>query len=266
MKSLCLSMFVVAALCALSLAQDASSPSPQAPNANQAPAQSTAAGTQPAGSIRIAPGSVIPVELTKTVDAKKAKVGDPVEAKVMQDMKTNTGELIVPKDTKVVGHVTEAQARSKEQKESQMGITFDRATTKDGRDMNLPMSIQAIIGPQTSNPGAANNPNSDNSAGASPTGASGYPGAGGRGTPTGGGSAGASPSNPSAGGGEASGTPRASSTSAINGNTQGVVGIPDLTLSNAGQASTGSVITSEKKNVKLESGTMMLLRVNPSNP
>jgi len=75
---------------------------------------------------------VIPVELTKSIDAKKVKAGDEVVAKVTMDLKTNSGEIVVPKDTKVVGHVTEAQTRSKEQKDSQVGIIFDRAVMKNG--------------------------------------------------------------------------------------------------------------------------------------
>jgi hypothetical protein len=115
-----------------------------------APAQNTApqnGGTEQQGTApRIAPGSVIPVELTKGIDAKKAKTGDEVVAKVTQDMKTTNGEVLVPKDTKVVGRVTEAQPRSKEQKESEIGIAFDHAVMKNGSEMQLPMSIQAIIG------------------------------------------------------------------------------------------------------------------------
>jgi subtilase family serine protease len=50
----------------------------------------------------------------------------------------------------------------------------------------------------------------------------------------------------------------------INGNTQGVIGIPELKLAaNAQNAALGSVMSSGKGNVKLESGTLMLLRVNP---
>jgi len=42
-----------------------------------------------------------------------------------------------------------------------------------------------------------------------------------------------------------------------------VVGISNLTLSPAASPSAqGSVMSSEKNNVKLESGTLMLLRVN----
>ena len=78
------------------------------------PAQTTAqpapaSGTAPATTTpRLAPGSVIPAELTKTVDAKKVKTGDEVVAKVTQDLRNNAGTIIVAKDTKIVGHVTDA--------------------------------------------------------------------------------------------------------------------------------------------------------------
>ena len=48
----------------------------------------------------------------------------------------------------------------------------------------------------------------------------------------------------------------------INGQTQGVVGISNLSLSPNSNAQQGSTLTSDKNNVKLESGTMLLLRVN----
>ena len=118
--------------------------------------QAAAPQNQP-GTPRIAPGSVIPVELTKGIDAKKVKTGDPVEAKVTMDLKTNSGEVLVPKDTKVMGHVTEAQPRSKEQKESQVGIAFDHAVMKSGSNMQLPLSIQAVISPSAMNGGGNNN-------------------------------------------------------------------------------------------------------------
>ena len=49
----------------------------------------------------------------------------------------------------------------------------------------------------------------------------------------------------------------------ITAQTQGVVGISNLTLSPvATNSAEGSIVTSDKNNVKLESGTMMLLRVS----
>jgi hypothetical protein len=196
---------------------------------------------------------VIPVELTKSVDAKKAKTGDEVVAKVTQDMKTSSGDVLVPKDTKVVGHVTEAQARNNEQKESQVGIAFDRAVMKDGSEVQLPMSIQAIIAPPNANPSGGGG--YDQPA-AAPTGNSG----GGR--PSMGQSAPSKAPSPSAGSAPSDAQSGAGAHEPITGNTQGVVGISNLKLSAAPDATQGSVVTSEKNNVKLDRGTLMLLRVN----
>jgi len=254
-----------ALLCAASFAQSA--PSAQNPSAPPAqpeaqPASPSPAPTEPQAAIpRIAPGSVIPVQLTKTIDAKKAKPGDEVVAKVTVDLKTTSGALVVPKDTKVVGHVTEAQARSKEQKESQIGIAFDHAVLRDG-DLSLPMSIQAVIAPPTS----ANNASSpDQSAPAgggsvasSPMGA-GHSGASGSAGQT-------QPSSPvpnAVGTESTNNTPQgASAQPQITGNTQGVVGISNLKLEPPQTTAQGSVLSSDKNNVKLESGTFMLLKVN----
>jgi len=237
------------------MAPQATQPAPaaQAP-ANQPPDQARAANGTP----EIAPGSVIPVQLTKTIDAKKAKTGDQVEAKVTQDMKTSSGEVLVPKDTKILGHVTEVQARSKEQKESQLAIAFDRAVMKNGSDMQLPMSVQAIIGQQNNNQPAPGG----NDVGAAPSGASNpNPGSAGRSGMAGS----APPPTPSA---TSTDTAPDSQTASkgngnppINGQTQGVIGIPNVKFE-AANGSQASVVSSEKNNVKLESGTMLLLKVN----
>jgi hypothetical protein len=270
-------ILAVGLLCAAACLAQQTSPSTgndaTAPSRQLNPSQSTA--TQPAASAqtasagpRIAPGSVIPVQLTKTVDAKKAKTGDQVEAKVTQDVKTENGAVIVPKDTKVVGHVTEAQARSKEQKESQVGIAFDHAVLKNGGDMPLPMSIQAVIGSNNSGSSNSNNAASSENANQSPSVPSGgMPGngntrAGGMGT----GNPAENPNSsnrnnlPDSQSGTNQGRP--GTQQPITGETRGVVGIADLQLSTEPTADKGSVLTSEKNNVKLESGTLMLLRVN----
>ena len=106
---------------------------------------------------RLAPGSVIPVQLTKTIDAKKAKTGDQVVAKVMHDMRSSTGEVVIPKDTKVIGHIIEAQPRTKEQKESELALAFDRTITKDGQETEIPMSIQAVVGLENNQYGGGGN-------------------------------------------------------------------------------------------------------------
>jgi DNA polymerase-3 subunit gamma/tau len=236
--------------------------SPQTPQTSQAPsAHPSATQAQAASGIRIAPGSVIPVQLTKTIDAKKAKPGDEVVAKVTMDMKTNSGEVVVPKDTKVVGHVTEAQARNKEQKESQVGIAFDHAVLKNG-DVNLPMSIQAVIAPPSNNGNSGGGVDQGAPAGGGATATSSM--GGGRSGSTG--SAGQSQASASAPNSvPTTGTDNQQQGNArppINGNTQGVVGISDLKLEAGQNITQGSVLSSEKNNVKVESGTMLLLRVS----
>lgn len=260
-----------ALLCTAAFAQS-EPPSAQNPSAPAAQPQAQPQASQPAQSgqtpstagqataqRRIAPGSVIPVQLTKTVDAKKVKTGDPIMARVTMDMTTSTGEVLVPKDTKVIGHITEAQARTKEQKESQLGIAFDRAVLKDG-EVSLPMSIQAVIAPPSNN---ANGGESDQGSSAPPVGGSAAsPMSGGRNGSAGQTQTGGTPPSalPSEGTGASQGNgPRPP----INGNTQGVVGISNLKLEPGQTAAQGSVLSSEKNNVKVESGTMLLLKVNP---
>ena len=80
-------------LCVTALAQSTAPTDPTAQPATTPASGATA--TQPANSEagnpkRLAPGSLIPVELTRTIDAKKAKTGDQVVAKVTQDMEISS--------------------------------------------------------------------------------------------------------------------------------------------------------------------------------
>jgi hypothetical protein len=264
-----LAVLSVALLCGAALAQQTPPPNPdnQTPRSDEQPNQPTqqgqssaqAAANQQQGSSapKIAPGSVIPVQLSKTVDAKKAKTGDEVVATVTQDLKTNSGDLLMPKDTKVIGHVTEVRAHNKEQKQSELGIVFDHAVLK-GDQMQLPMSIQAVIAPTSNYSGAAAPETPPSAAGG---GSASSPMAGSRA-----GASGASPTPSSQQNyppGAASASSEGEARPPITGNTQGVIGMSDVRLESASQNSQhGSLLTSEKNNVKIEKGTFMLLRVN----
>lgn len=82
---------------------------------------------------RLENGSILYTELTKTIDAKKAKVGDPVNAVLVADVLAH-GKIVARHDAKLLGHVTEAQVHSKETPESRLGIAFDKVITKDGEE------------------------------------------------------------------------------------------------------------------------------------
>ena len=90
-----------------------------------------AAPSQP--QLRLENGSILYAELTKTVDAKKAKVGDPVTAVLVADVLAH-GKIVARHDAKLLGHVTEVQVHSKETPESRLGIVFDKVITKDGEE------------------------------------------------------------------------------------------------------------------------------------
>lgn len=268
-------MMIVFAVALAAGVLPAQTPLPQAPSATQEMPASTSSssqntsphagtpaqtGTPEQNASRIAPGSIIPVRLAKTVDAKKAKQGDEVIGTVPGDLKATSGQVIVPKDTKVVGHITEAQKRSKEQKESQLGIAFDHMQMRNGQAVQIPMSIQAIVAP----PNRTNNASPENQPSPPPSGTTTM-------SPAGGDRGGVMGGNPATPTGPPSTETAPTDTQAqsnpsphITENTKGVVGIPNLTLAPTPGATSGSVVTSEKNNVKLEDGTLMLLRVGPS--
>ncbi len=94
------------------------------------------------GSFRPGAGTVIVVELTKSLETKKAKVGDKVECDVVQDL-LYKGKIIIPHDAQVLGHVTEATPSTKEKPQSRLGLVFEKIVLKDKRE--LPFQYPAVV-------------------------------------------------------------------------------------------------------------------------
>jgi len=242
-------------------------------NASQAATASGKKGELSAAN-QLAAGSTVQAELTKPVDVRKNKPGDEVVAKTTQDVKSD-GHVVLPKGSKIVGRVTQAQARAKGQEESQLGMAFDHAVLKDGTQMPAAFTIQAI-GRSQSEAAAATAAETDSmmaggNAGGM-TSAGGNAGMQGRGGALGGVTStagGVVNSTGSVAGGtvNSAGRAGAGATSGVTGNlgatSQGVVGMPGMTLSSAdsSMAGVGSVISSKDSNVRLDSGTRMILGV-----
>ena len=238
----------------------ASQPAASSPASPEAPAASSAQA-QPIQAEKIPAGTIIPAELSKSADAKKLKTGDKIEAKTSMDLLSH-GQIVIPRNTKIVGHVTEAKAHSKESPDSSLGLAFDRITMKDGRELQMQASVQAIGRPLQS----AAMPGSSApapSAGGMPAGG---PSGGPMGSPSGPSAvplqrSGTADSYPAGGGGMPSspeaGTSGGSTISPLSSNSQGVVGMKGLSLSASGQ---GSVVSSSTQNVHLDSGTQLILK------
>jgi len=108
-------------------------------------AQTAAAPSDPALT-QILPGILLPTKLSKSLDAKKAKAGDKLDFKTTMDMLSN-GKVVIPRDSKIEGHVTSAKPHSKDSPDSEIGIAFDRILIKNGRELPIKAAIQAIAPP-----------------------------------------------------------------------------------------------------------------------
>jgi len=94
----------------------------------------------------ILPGMLIPAELSKSLDAKKAKPGDKIEVKTSMDMLSH-GKIVIPRNSKIEGHITSAKSHTKDSPGSALGIAFDRIFIKDGKELPMQAAIQAIAPP-----------------------------------------------------------------------------------------------------------------------
>lgn len=248
----------------------------QASGYGSASTSTSASANAGQSSANISSGTKIDATLANSLDAKKSKPGDRVEARTAQDVKQD-GKVVLKKGTRLVGHVTEAQARTKEQAQSQLGIVFDHAVTNSGQEIPLNATIQALAAARSSADAAAG---SDDvmAAGGGMSSASGVAHSGGGlmggVTSTAGATAGtvmntAGRASGSAGGNLAAAT---RSTGAVGGltstgrlasNSSGVFGLEGLSINSAATSTTQiSSIVSSTNNVHLESGTQMLLSVS----
>jgi len=228
----------------------------QTSNNSQADANSQGASTPSAVSANQLPaGTIIPAELAKSIDAKKAKSGDQVIAKTTIDLRSKDGSTVIPKGAKVLGHVTDAKARSKDESGSMIAIAFDKVELKGGRDLQLSGGIQAIGKPEQNAAAYTGGGSPMSESGGVPSGAAGQGGMGGART---GGATGAPPSARNPGNGPTdNGVPATGGVGPLSPASQGVVGIQGLSLQDSAQ---GSVITSGSGNVHLDSGTQLILR------
>jgi len=210
-------------------------------------------------------GATIPAELAKSVDVKKVKVGDEVTAKVTQDVLSN-GNLIVRRGSRIVGHITETQVRTKENAESRLGMVFDHIVLKDGSQIAFNSILQALAAaPQASMPSPDLGP-PGGSMGANRQQPMGTPGAMGAPQPSSMPSTVGTQNYPSGSGGSSNSSGNAGA-GTLSSASQGVIGLKGLTLNpEASGNAPGSVITSDRENVKLDSGTQMILRATAPAP
>src|SRR5262249_34918033 len=97
----------------------------------------------------LANGTTFNTELSSPVDSKKCKPGDAVNAKTTEAVKSES-RTVIPKGSKLMGHVTQASAQAKNETESSLGIAFDRAILKNNEEIPLKVAIQTLASAQNS--------------------------------------------------------------------------------------------------------------------
>jgi len=158
-------LVVVAVLCSsipffgqsadASASASASADNSNAPRSASSSAGASVAGTASASRYAGASGSasgagdataqMTPVsgELAGKLDSKSAKVGDPVVLKTTQAARTADG-AIIPKGSRLLGHVTAVQAHGHDSQDSALAMQFDRAELKNGQSMAIRSVVESV--------------------------------------------------------------------------------------------------------------------------
>lgn len=175
-----------------------------------------------------------PARVSKTLDSSKLKEGDSFEVETAGSFKLADGTL-VPKGSKISGHVIAAKARSKGDSDSTLTLAFDKLNIAGGKQVSLKGQLQAVYPPAEESMG----PN----------------------MATAGTSAGGSGAGANSGGVGLTNTTGGSNTESSGGQTvmdmkfNGIQGVHDLSLENG-------VLTSKGKNVKLSGGLRLVVRAD----
>jgi len=220
-------------------AQNPAPPAPAAGAAQQAPI-----------AMSFTPGTLIRAQLEKSIDAKKAQVGDQVLAKTLDDLQSVPPGLAL-KGCQIVGHVVVVSAHQGDAP-SVLKIAFDKMILKNGSDMPLPANIKAVGYADQFDPATNTDLDSHMAGGLGGTGSGEMrpaPSAGGVGSGGGNPSLYAGGRMPTAGGGGSN--PDAK----LPLNAKGAIGMSGVSLDDSG-------LSSKKHNVKLEGGMQMILKTN----
>jgi hypothetical protein len=193
--------------------------------------------------------------LTKSLESRSATVGQELTLRTINDVEVD-GKTVIPRGSKLVAHVSEVATKGKDEPQSALAITIDKAITPSGVEIPLQAIIAAVAAPR--NNSLSSDPtygmmhsNEPKMSGATPGNASST-----------GGLSPASKAGSTAAVATADLKGKADEPLLLNENSQGAVGYEGLSLSWRLMAPPPvTVFASKSKNVKLEAGTQMLLRM-----
>lgn len=204
------------------------------------------AQNQPAPSAQPAAPEIHAV-LEKMVHPKKVKVGDEVVARTTDATKLKDGTEL-PKGAHIIGKVTEVKMKPDKEGPSKLGLLFDKAQMKDGKEMPLTMALVSVAPHYEAggvDPVAAENTGSSAGRVGQMSQAQGRSE----------GSAGSDTLN------KGLGIRGSTSTMGPEAMRPGVSYVPDMTIASYSMGDPGTILQSAKTTVYLDSGSRLLLLV-----
>jgi len=236
------SRMILAAGAAIALVSAAGSPA----FAQNTPAAVNGAQQPTPRNIQLVPARAT---LQSNLDAKKARQGEPVKAKLEADVQI-PDEPTLPKNTVLEGHVDQVQA-SEHHSNSSLIVTFDQAKLKDGQVLPIKATVMAVSEPiMMADQGGSAAPAPMPSGGGAPMAGGGSQGGGA--PQAGGGSQPAPQPQP-----QPMDVPQAQSPQPQS----QTHGVPGVSLQSDIHQSTSATFTSQGRNVHVPDGTLMALAI-----
>lgn len=107
----------------------------------------TSSAAPPAAQPRIIPlGSTLVAEFAESLNVNKLKLGEKIKAKLAQDL-ISGGKLVARSGSNVLGHVSELKRRTKDDPESRLGVVFDKIQLNKHRELDFEAIVQAVAPP-----------------------------------------------------------------------------------------------------------------------
>jgi hypothetical protein len=88
-------------------------------------------------------GTTFNATLDESLDTRKTRAGDPIAAEIAEDVSYEQC-MIFPKGTKVTGHIVRVTSAGRGKAGSAIFVQFDKAVMKDGQEVMLNAGIQAL--------------------------------------------------------------------------------------------------------------------------
>lgn len=104
------------------------------------------APSEPAKTITVPGDTSVLGRLLTNLDAAQAKVGDPVEVQILEDIKSGH-EVPVKKGSTLNGHITSIQLFTTKDSQCVIAVLFDRVKLKNNEQLGLNLAIQALAPP-----------------------------------------------------------------------------------------------------------------------